>query len=133
MHLFFLDMLYLSMSVSRKQFEYILFLDQTIDNVNIFRPNCVYFFSILHSSKKKEVVQKLNMWNCVQKKGGYKEGRKEAWVMCDNCEKESPRHVAPTAKPVPKKPVDEDLYKISPDLLYPKSKMVPFFFAFFLY
>ncbi|KAH0663520.1 hypothetical protein KY285_028503 [Solanum tuberosum] len=49
--------------------------------------------------------------------------------MCDNCEKESPRHVValspvPTVRHVPRKPVDEDLYKISPDLLYPKSKMV---------
>ncbi|XP_006352822.1 uncharacterized protein [Solanum tuberosum] len=64
-----------------------------------------------------------------KKKGSYKEGRNEAWVMCDNCEKESPRHVValspvPTVRHVPRKPVDEDLYKISPDLLYPKSKMV---------
>ncbi|KAG5603192.1 hypothetical protein H5410_034562 [Solanum commersonii] len=64
-----------------------------------------------------------------KKKGSYKEGRKEGWVMCDNCEKESPRHVSvplspvPTARHMHRKPVDEDLYKISPDLLYPKSKM----------
>lgn len=62
-----------------------------------------------------------------KKKGSYKEARKEAaWVMSDNCEKESPTPLPlspPTVKRVPKKPVDEDLYKISPDLLYSKSKM----------
>ncbi|XP_059300761.1 uncharacterized protein LOC132053007 [Lycium ferocissimum] len=58
-----------------------------------------------------------------KKKASYKEARKDAWEMGD-CEKESPSPVPlspPTAKPVPK-PVDEDLYKISPDLLYSKSK-----------
>ncbi|MCD7452266.1 hypothetical protein HAX54_016098 [Datura stramonium] len=56
-----------------------------------------------------------------KKKGSYKEGgRKEGWgVTCDK-ESSSPD---PTARCVPKKPVDEDLYKISPDLLYSKSKM----------
>lgn len=67
----------------------------------------------------------------MQKKGSYKEGRKEEWVMCDNCEKESPRHVVPaTTRHVHRKPVDEDLYKISPDLLYTKSKMVHLFLFF---
>ncbi|XP_060176629.1 uncharacterized protein LOC132606943 [Lycium barbarum] len=59
-----------------------------------------------------------------KKKASYKEARKDAWEMGD-CEGESPSPVPlspPTAKPVPK-PVDEDLYKISPDLLYSKSKM----------
>lgn len=51
--------------------------------------------------------------------------------MCDNCEKESPRHVVPaTTRHVHRKPVDEDLYKISPDLLYTKSKMVHLFLFF---
>ncbi|XP_016556206.1 uncharacterized protein LOC107855708 isoform X1 [Capsicum annuum] len=64
-----------------------------------------------------------------KKRGSYKEGKKEAWVMCDNCEKESsspvnvPLSPVPTTRHVPKKPVDEDLYKISPELLYTKSKM----------
>ncbi|KAK4338658.1 hypothetical protein RND71_043145 [Anisodus tanguticus] len=61
-----------------------------------------------------------------KKKASYRGAKKDAWVMCD-CEKESPNPVLlspqTTAKRVPKKPVDEDLYKISPDLLYSKSKM----------
>ncbi|XP_009587756.1 uncharacterized protein [Nicotiana tomentosiformis] len=57
-----------------------------------------------------------------KKKASYKEARKDAWVVCD-FEKEAPSPVPispPTAKSVPKNPIDEDLYKISPELLYAK-------------
>lgn len=63
----------------------------------------------------------------VQAKARYpqmKEGKKEGWMVCE-CEydvKEPPSPVAPPRKAP--KAVDEDLYKISPDLLYAKSKRV---------
>ncbi|KAK1354016.1 Pathogenic type III effector avirulence factor Avr cleavage site [Heracleum sosnowskyi] len=57
-----------------------------------------------------------------------KEGEKEGWVVCE-CEhkydvKQPPSPVSHHAPPPRKlhKAVDEDLYKISPDLLYAKSK-----------
>ncbi|KAL8146708.1 uncharacterized protein LOC141705980 [Apium graveolens] len=57
-------------------------------------------------------------------KGGYphvKEGKKEGWLVC-----EYEYDVKEAASPVPPrkapKAVDEDLYKISPDLLYASSK-----------
>lgn len=66
----------------------------------------------------------------VQAKGGYphvKEGKKEGWVVCE-CECEYEYDVKEPASPVPPrkapKAVDEDLYKISPDLLYASSKRV---------
>ncbi|KAL1816908.1 uncharacterized protein LOC108222005 [Daucus carota subsp. sativus] len=65
-------------------------------------------------------------------KGGYphvKEGKKEGWVVCE-CEYEYEHDVKEPPSPVPNAPpprkapkaVDEDLYKISPDLLYASSK-----------
>ncbi|XP_019178584.1 PREDICTED: uncharacterized protein LOC109173747 [Ipomoea nil] len=62
--------------------------------------------------------------------GGKGEGRKDGWVMggCD-CEyggdvKEPPSPVPPSPPPARREPkaVDEDLYKISPDLLYARTK-----------
>ncbi|KAB2636642.1 hypothetical protein D8674_027205 [Pyrus ussuriensis x Pyrus communis] len=47
-----------------------------------------------------------------------KEAKEESWVVSDVKEPPSP---PPRHRPTPK-PVDEDLYKISPDLLYAKSK-----------
>ncbi|XP_062172626.1 uncharacterized protein LOC133878133 [Alnus glutinosa] len=46
-----------------------------------------------------------------------KEAKKESWVGCV----EEPPSPAPVRRPTPK-PVDEDLYKISPELLYAKRK-----------
>lgn len=65
-----------------------------------------------------------------------KEGKKEEWVVCEcECEhkydvKQPPSPVSHHAPPPRKlhKAVDEDLYKISPDLLYAKSKRVCLFY-----
>ncbi|CAA2965078.1 uncharacterized protein LOC111393767 isoform X2 [Olea europaea var. sylvestris] len=60
-------------------------------------------------------------------KVGYpreKEGRKEeaAWMMCDyDSDMKSPVTAAPPPRPPPKA-VDEDLYKISPELLRAQTK-----------
>ncbi|KAE9463667.1 hypothetical protein C3L33_04394, partial [Rhododendron williamsianum] len=57
-------------------------------------------------------------------KAGYphvKEAEKEEWAACDV--KEPPSPVAPQPRKAPK-PVDEDLYRISPELLRAKSKRV---------
>lgn len=71
------------------------------------------------------------------KTGGYpqmKEGKKERWVVCeceyDVREKGSPTYVHPPRKAP--KAVDEDLYKISPDLLNAKSKRVCILYNVFL-
>lgn len=50
-----------------------------------------------------------------------KEAEKEEWAVCDV--KEPPSPVAPPPRKAPK-PVDEDLYRISPELLRAKSKRV---------
>nr|GMD28048.1 uncharacterized protein LOC109182886 [Ipomoea batatas] len=63
---------------------------------------------------------KAQSYNNVGGGGGGKglEGRKDAWVVCDcDCDNAPP----PPPKRAPKA-VDEDLYKISPDLLYSKPK-----------
>lgn len=49
-----------------------------------------------------------------------KVAKEESWVMGDVKEPPSP---PPRSRPNPK-PVDEDLYKISPELLYAKAKKV---------
>lgn len=70
----------------------------------------------------------------LQKKVGeshVKEGKKQRWEVSE--EKAAAAAASPivVAKPTPK-PVDEDLYKISPELLYAKPKKVgstlPFIF-----
>ncbi|KAL6967943.1 hypothetical protein U1Q18_033746, partial [Sarracenia purpurea var. burkii] len=60
-----------------------------------------------------------------------KEGKKESsWVVCEVKEPPSPAAVSPQGKNPPSRPrkapkaVDEDLYKISPELLYAKPKRV---------
>ncbi|KAE8685863.1 hypothetical protein F3Y22_tig00111088pilonHSYRG00041 [Hibiscus syriacus] len=53
-----------------------------------------------------------------------KEDKKQSWKAGDVKQPAAAEASAiPTAKPTPK-PVDEDLYKISPDLLYTKTKRV---------
>ncbi|XAR60898.1 hypothetical protein NMG60_11034439 [Bertholletia excelsa] len=52
-------------------------------------------------------------------KGAKKE---EAWVACDVKEPPSPVASPPPARVKAPKAVDEDLYKISPELLYAKSR-----------
>ncbi|PIN06496.1 hypothetical protein CDL12_20951 [Handroanthus impetiginosus] len=61
-------------------------------------------------------------------KAGYtnnpkeKEGKKDAWVMCDcDCDVKLPQS---PSRPAPKA-VDEDLYKISPHLLRQHARKVP--------
>ncbi|XP_058205965.1 uncharacterized protein LOC131319622 isoform X1 [Rhododendron vialii] len=57
-----------------------------------------------------------------REKAGYphvKEAEKEEWAACDV--KEPPSPVGPPPRKAPK-PVDEDLYRISPELLRAKSK-----------
>ncbi|KAK4369248.1 hypothetical protein RND71_013040 [Anisodus tanguticus] len=58
-----------------------------------------------------------------------KEGRKEGWVVC-NCEYDEVKEAARPV-PAPPKAVDEDLYKISPQLLHskPKRKGIRGFFS----
>ncbi|KAJ4730337.1 Pathogenic type III effector avirulence factor Avr AvrRpt-cleavage: cleavage site protein [Melia azedarach] len=59
--------------------------------------------------------------------GNKDDGRKQSWTMSEEMEKTaaSPAttttRMASSCRPTPK-PVDEDLYKISPHLLYSKSK-----------
>ncbi|GAV70748.1 AvrRpt-cleavage domain-containing protein [Cephalotus follicularis] len=47
--------------------------------------------------------------------------KQQNWVVSDVKEPPSPPSPTPLSRPTPK-PVDEDLYKISPDLLYSKTK-----------
>ena len=48
-----------------------------------------------------------------------KDAKKQSWVSDGN----EPLSPTPLPRPTPK-PVDEDLYKISPELLYAKAKKV---------
>ncbi|XVF72333.1 hypothetical protein PTKIN_Ptkin12aG0112800 [Pterospermum kingtungense] len=51
-----------------------------------------------------------------------KEGKKQSWEVSSDVEQAPPEPASPTPMPRPTpKPVDEDLYKISPELLYAKS------------
>ncbi|KAK8506019.1 hypothetical protein V6N13_002674 [Hibiscus sabdariffa] len=52
-----------------------------------------------------------------------KEGEKQSWEVSDGKQQATAAAASPIpmSKPTPK-PVDEDLYKISPDLLYAKTK-----------
>ncbi|XVF32075.1 hypothetical protein REPUB_Repub17cG0050600 [Reevesia pubescens] len=48
-----------------------------------------------------------------------KEGKKQSWEVCSDVKE--PPSPTPMGRPTPK-PVDEDLYKISPELLFAKPK-----------
>ncbi|XP_039001017.1 uncharacterized protein LOC120127082 [Hibiscus syriacus] len=50
-----------------------------------------------------------------------KDGKKQGWEVSDVKQPAMTASSIPMSKPTPK-PVDEDLYKISPDLLYPETK-----------
>ncbi|KAF5746261.1 hypothetical protein HS088_TW06G00431 [Tripterygium wilfordii] len=57
------------------------------------------------------------------REGHGKEEKQSKWDVSDDCDVKAPPSPAPTpiimSRPIPK-PVDEDLYKISPDLLFAK-------------
>ncbi|KAK3001862.1 hypothetical protein RJ639_022131, partial [Escallonia herrerae] len=56
-----------------------------------------------------------------------KQGKKKAWVVCEyDCDMKDPPSPVPPPPPPPRRQppivVDEDLYKISPELLYAKTR-----------